>query len=212
MNLFRRVRILKIDPNEPEKEAIDIAADILKGGGLVVFPTETVYGLGANLLDKKAVKRVYKTKKRPSDKPLTIHISKVDTLSEMVGDIPPIARLLIDKFWPGPLTIILNSKDGEKIGFRMPSNKIALSLIEKSGIPVVAPSANLSGNRAPRDIKEVIENLEDKIDMVLDGGPTEVGRESTVVDTTVFPIKILREGAISKSSLKDAWRYEEESD
>lgn len=212
MNLFRRVRILKINPDEPEKEAITIAAEVLRNGGLVAFPTETVYGLGTNLLNKKAMNRVYKVKKRPKDKPLTIHISNLDMLKKMEVNISPIAQKLMGKFWPGPLTIILNSKDGKKIGFRMPSNKIALSLIKVSGVPIVAPSANISGNRAPRDIKEVLEDLNDNIDMILDGGPTIVGIESTVVDTTVFPFKVLREGAITKTQLKDAWHHGEEED
>lgn len=205
MNQFRRVRILKINSNEPETEAIDIASDVLKNGGLVAFPTETVYGLGANLLNKAAIERVYKIKNRPPDKPLTIHISNMDILKEMVSNIPPLAQGLIDRFWPGPLTIILKSKEGEKVGFRMPSGKVARSLIEKSGVPVVCPSANISGNKAPRHAEEVLEDLNDNIDMILDGGPTEIGVESTVVDTTVFPCRILREGAIPKASLKDAW-------
>lgn len=212
MSLFRRVRILKINPDEPEKEAIDIASQVLREGGLVAFPTETVYGLGANLLNKKAIERLYKIKNRPEEKPLTVHISNIDILKKMTADIPLIAGKLIDKFWPGPLTIILNSKDNKKIGFRMPSNKIALSLIEASGVPVVAPSANVSGHKAPQDIREVLEDLNDNIDMIIDGGRTELGVESTVVDTTVFPYKVLREGAITKAHLKDAWHYGEEED
>ncbi len=209
MNLFRKVRILKINPKEPEASGINIAAEVLRNGGLVVFPTETVYGLGANLMNKNAIDRVYRVKKRSRRKPLTVHISSMDLLSQMVPDVPRIARFLIDKFWPGPLTLILNSKDGRKVGFRMPFNKIALSLIKASGIPVVAPSANISGARPPRDIKEVLGDLNDHIDMILDGGPTELGIESTVVDATVFPYRVLREGAISKAQIKDAWRSEE---
>jgi len=210
MSLFRKVRILKINPYEPEEEAIAIASEILRSGGLVAFPTETVYGLGANLLNRKAIERIYRVKKRPKDKPLTIHIAKIDTLNEMVSNIPRIAQKLISKFWPGPLTVILNSKDNRKLAFRMPSSKVALSLIKKSDVPVVTPSANMSGKRPPRDTKEVLEDLGNNIDMILDGGPTEIGIESTVVDTTVFPFKVLREGAITKTQLKDAWHHEEE--
>ena len=212
MSLFRKVRILKVNPYEPEEEAINIASEILRSGGLVAFPTETVYGLGANLLNRKAIERLYRVKKRQKNKPLTIHIARMNTLNEMVPDIPRIAQKLINKFWPGPLTIILNSKDNRKLAFRMPSSKVALSLIEKSGVPIVTPSANISGKRAPRDTKEVLEDLGDSIDMILDGGPTEVGIESTVVDATVFPFKVLREGALTKTQLKDAWHHEEEKD
>ncbi len=131
MNLFRRVRILKVNPENPEEEAIAIAAEVLKDGGLVSFPTETVYGLGANLLNKKAINRVYEVKKRPRNKPLTIHIPDLNILKKMVGVIPPIAAMLIDKFWPGPLTIILKHQAEQKTCFRTPSNKEALSLIKK---------------------------------------------------------------------------------
>lgn len=208
MNLFKKVRILKIDQDVPEEGSINIAASILKKGGLVAFPTETVYGLGANMLNKKAVNRVYKIKKRPKNKPLTIHVSSMGMVIKMVSDISPIAQKLIKKFWPGPLTILLNSKNGEKLGFRMPSNNIALSLIKASNVPIVAPSANLTGKNPPCDMKEVLDNLDSNIDMIIDGGHTQVGIESTVVDATVFPCKVLREGAITKASLKDAWEYE----
>lgn len=210
MNQFRRIRILKVDPNRPEEKAIDIAAEVLRNGGLVAFPTETVYGLGANLLNEKAIKRLYEVKRRPKDKPLTIHISNIDMLKKMVSDISLIAQKLIDEFWPGPLTIILNSKGNKKIGFRMPANPIALSLIRQTGVPIVAPSANISGNKPPKNVKEVLEDLKDSIDMILDGGATRVGIESTVVDTTIFPCKMLREGAITKARLKDAWHHEKE--
>lgn len=209
MNLFRKVRILKVDPKEPEMEAIILAAEVLREGGLVAFPTETVYGLGGNLLNKVTVERVYKVKNRPKNKPLTIHISNINTVKDIVGNIPPIVQKLIDRFWPGPLTLILKAKDGENYGFRMPSNRIARSLIEASGVPVVAPSANLSGMKPPRSTKEIMQGLGDKIDMIVDGGSTEIGIESTVLDTTVFPYRVLREGAIKKTQLKDAWHYDE---
>ncbi len=204
--LFRRVRILHVNSEEPEKEAIDIAAEIIRDGGLVAFPTETVYGLGANLLNQKAIDRLYRVKRRPSDKPLTVHIADIGALEEMAEEIPAHARRLMDKFWPGPLTLILKTKDGKKTGFRMPSSKVARSLIEASGVPVVAPSANISGNRPPKDAKEVLEDLDAGIDMILDGGPTEVGTESTVVDASVYPVDILREAAISKEELEGVWQ------
>jgi len=212
LSLFRKTRVLKINAHEPEEEGIDIAAEVLRNGGLVAAPTETVYGLGANLFNKKAVERVYKVKKRPKDKPLTIHISDIGTVKEMADGISPITQKLINKFWPGPLTIILYSKDGKKVGFRMPSGKIIRSLLEKSGVPIVMPSANISGNRPPKSARDVIDDLDSDIDMILDGGTAELGIESTVIDATVFPYRMLREGAISKARIKDAWHHEEEQD
>ena len=205
MNLFKKIRILEINPVEPESAAIEIAAQIIREGGLVAFPTETVYGVGANLLNKNVIERLYRIKRRPSDKPLTVHIADMATLKDMVGDVSPAAQKLIDRFWPGPLTIILDSKDGKKIGFRMPSNKIALSLIKASEVPVVAPSANISGSTPPVNMEEVVEGLGDALDMVLDGGTTEVGQESTVVDATTVPCSIVRQGAISRSQLEEVW-------
>jgi L-threonylcarbamoyladenylate synthase len=205
-SLFKKIRILHVNSEEPEAEAISIAAGVIRDGGLVAFPTETVYGLGANLLDRNAVERLYRIKKRPSDKPLTVHIADVGVIYEMAGEIPDYARRLIKRFWPGPLTLILKTKDGRKTGFRMPSNRVALSLIKASGVPIVAPSANISGNRPPKDAREVMEDLYDAIDMILDGGPTEVGIESTVVDASVYPVNVLREAAISKEDLEGVWR------
>lgn len=198
--------MLKVDPDRPEEEIINTAARTIRDGGLVIFPTETVYGIAANLLNKEAIERLYKIKRRPAGKPFTVHISNMATLIEMVSDIPDHAKKLIDRFWPGPLTIILSSEDGKKIGFRMPANKIALSLIEASGVPVVAPSANISGKRPPRNIEEVLEDLDGGADITLDGGSCEVGVESTIVDATVFPCRILREGAITEAQLKKTWQ------
>jgi len=204
MSLFRKVRLLSIDPEAPEKEAIDIASGIIREGGLVAFPTETVYGIAANLTNKKTIERLYAIKKRPREKPLTIHISNMTMLINMAGAVPDTARRLIDAFWPGPLTIVMRTKNGKKTGFRMPANKIALSLIEASNVPMVAPSANLSGSRPPRNMEEVLEEMEDMVDMIIDGGQTEVGVESTVVDITTKPFTILREGAISKEKIEGA--------
>ncbi len=210
MSLFRKVRILEVNPIEPEKEAIDIAAEIIRNGGLVAFPTETVYGLAANLSNSKTIERLYNIKKRAANKPLTIHVADIDAVKRIVTEIPPVADKLIKKFWPGPLTIVLNSKMGRKVGFRMPSNKIARELIKASGVPLVAPSANLAGNRPPCNMQQVIENLGDDIDMIIDGGQTEVGIESTVVDASAFPIDILREKAITKEQLEAAWREDDQ--
>ena len=193
--------VIKIDPANPDKRAIASAAKIIREGGLVVFPTETVYGIAANLLDEKAVARLYRVKARPEGKPFTVHISDLKMIRDMGCAITGTAEKLIAKFWPGPLTIILKSCKGRKIGFRMPANKAALELIRASCVPVVAPSANLSGRPAPATAEEAMADLEGKVDMVIDGGRAEVGLESTVVDLTVNPLKILRAGAIKEDEL-----------
>ncbi len=191
-----KTKVLKVSPIYPEREKIDEAADLLRKGGLVAFPTETVYGLGANFQDKAAIDRVYRVKKRSKDKPLTIHIADVENLRAFVDDIPRLGFKLIRKFWPGPLTLLLRSKEGKALGFRMPSNRIAQDLINKAKVPIVAPSANLSGHPAPKTADEVLRDLDGRIDMLIDGGPTQIGTESTVVDLTTSPPKVLRKGAI----------------
>lgn len=192
---------VKIDPENPDKEIISKAADVIKKGGLVVFPTETVYGIAANLFDEGAIAKLRRVKQRPEDKHFTVHISDIGMIEDMGCDITKEARSLMSKYWPGPLTIILRSRSGDKTGFRMPANKIALGLIRSSGVPVVAPSANISGDKAPVSAAEVSKDLSEKVDMILDGGRTEIGIESTVVDMTVKPAKVLREGAIKITEL-----------
>src|SRR3989338_106182 len=193
--------VIRVNSLRPEPAKIKKAASVLKKGGLVAFPTETVYGLGANLLDKRAIKKVYEIKNRPKKKPLTIHIADTAAVKKMVGGIPPMAGRLMDRYWPGALTIILKDRRGKKIGFRMPDNKVAFLLIKKAGIPVVAPSANISGNKPPTSAKEVLRALNGKIDIVIDGGKTKIGIESTVVDMTGQRPRVLREGAISKAEI-----------
>jgi len=199
-----KTETLKIDPDSPDEKVIQFAAALLRRGGLVAFPTETVYGIGGNFLDKKAMKKLCLAKKRPKDKPFTIHISTVDSIYGMRCEISPLAERLIKDFWPGPLTLILRSKKG-KVGFRMPENTIAKMLISESGVPIAAPSANVSGGKAPVTAGEVIEKLDGKIDLVLDGGKTKFERESTIVDTTTSPYKIVRKGAISESDIAGTW-------
>ncbi len=201
MHSLKNTAVLKVNPDAPARELIDYSAKVIRGGGLVVFPTETVYGVAANFLKKAAIDKLYKIKKRPRGKPLTIHIASLDTIKVLGCKISKEAKALIYKFWPGPLTIILKSRNKKKIGFRMPDNKIALDLIKASGVPVVAPSANISGKNPPRSAKAVSKELDGKIDVLLDGGRTKVGIESTVVDLTAKPFKILREGAIKRSTI-----------
>lgn len=193
---MKKTLVLKIDPNSPDRKKILLCAAALRRGRLVAFPTETVYGLGANLLNKKAIERLYKVKKRPKTKPFTVHISDLEMIKKLGCTITKKAKALIERHWPGPLTIILKSKNGRKIGFRMPDNKTALKLIELSGVPIAAPSANISGAPAPKDAREVLKGLDGRIDILLDGGRAKVGVESTVVDLTMEPARVLREGAI----------------
>lgn len=196
-----KMQVLKVDPDMPDKKVILEAARIIKSGGLVAFPTETVYGIAASFEDKKAIEALYRVKKRPSNKPFTVHISDIGMIGAMDCEITADAKKLIDRFWPGPLTIIIKSRAGHKTGFRMPANRVALELIAVSGVPIVAPSANLSGNKPPTSAAEVQRELEGRIDAVIDGGQTEVGIESTVVDLTVSPPKVLREGAITAEDI-----------
>lgn len=193
--------VLKVDALSPDERLISQAAQAIREGGLVAFPTETVYGIAANRLDEKAIESLRAVKNRPEDKPFTVHVSDLFMIEKLGCVVTKDAKVLIDKFWPGPLTIILRSDSGEKIGFRMPANKTALALIAEAKVPVVAPSANVSGNAAPSTAEEVLKELDGKIDILLDAGPTEVGVESTVVDATVTPMKILRKGAVTKEEL-----------
>ncbi|MGO5075639.1 L-threonylcarbamoyladenylate synthase [Clostridium sporogenes] len=207
-----KTKVVRLDENNIDEHVISKAGNILRQGGLVVFPTETVYGLGANALDKDAVKKIFKAKGRPQDNPLIVHISKVKDIEKLVKKIPPIAQKLMDKFWPGPMTIILKKKDIipnetsaglDSIGIRMPSNKIAMELISIAGVPIAAPSANLSGKPSPTDLETCIEDLDGRVNAILGGDNSEVGVESTVIDCTIDPPCILRPGGITLEMLKE---------
>ncbi|MCL2375807.1 MAG: L-threonylcarbamoyladenylate synthase [Defluviitaleaceae bacterium] len=185
------------------------AADIIKNGGLVALPTETVYGLGANALDEAACAKVYAVKGRPSDNPLIMHISDVAMLDSIAKNVPPMAEKLIQTFWPGPLTVILQRKNVPRgtfldtVAVRMPKNPIALRLIDLAKTPIAAPSANLSGRPSPTTAGHVLRDLSGKIDMILDGGPCEVGLESTVIDCSGdgAPV-ILRPGSVTREMIE----------
>ena len=203
-----KVSIIK-DLKEDE-EKIREAAEIIKNGGIVAFPTETVYGLGADALNEKAVRRIFEAKGRPQDNPLIIHVASKN-IEKYVQDVPEIAKKLMNKFCPGPLTVILKKKDIipdvtsanlDSIGIRMPSNEIALKLIELSGTTIAAPSANISGRPSPTDYERCIEDLDGKVDYILGGDKSNVGVESTIVDCTVYPPMILRPGGITLEMLK----------
>ena len=194
--------------------ALKDAAEILRRGGLVAFPTETVYGLGADAMNADACRRIYTAKGRPGDNPLIIHISDMEMLSLAVADKDEVERAkpLIDAFWPGPLTLIFK-KSGlineavnggqATVAVRMPGNAIALALIEEAGIPIAAPSANLSGRPSPTTAAHVQEDLDGRIDMILDGGPADVGLESTIVDMSTPTPTLLRPGYITLEMLEE---------
>ncbi len=191
--------------------AIKHAADLIKKGEVVAFPTETVYGLGADALNPQAVKKIFEVKGRPADNPIIVHISDIEQLHELTAEIPPIARKLAEKFWPGPLTLLFKKKTNispivtgglETIAIRMPRNKIALSLIDYSGTPIAAPSANLSGRPSPTTAHHVISDFNGKIPLILDGGPTPIGVESTVVNILTEPPIILRPGGVTAEQLR----------
>ena len=201
-----KTEIVKVDKQKPDKSALKKAAKVIRKGGLVAFPTETVYGLGADHMNKKAIQRLYSVKKRPKDKPFTVHISKFDELDKLLCEITFYSKHLIESLWPGPLTLVFKTSSGEKIGVRMPRNKVALEFISVCETSIVAPSANISGNRPPRKAEDVMEDLDGKIDLLLDGGETEVGIESTVIDVSMFPYRLLRRGAIAASRIADIGR------
>jgi L-threonylcarbamoyladenylate synthase len=202
---------LKVNPKRPEVEKIRAAARILQRGGLVAFPTETVYGLGANALSAKAVKKIFRTKGRPADNPLIVHLASKTEIFKYAAYVPKIAETLIRRFWPGPLTIILKKKDIfpkdissglSTVALRLPKNKIAQALIREAGFPLAAPSANTSGRPSPTHAKHVMADLKNRIECVLDGGETHVGLESTVIDLSERTPVILRPGKITLERLK----------
>lgn len=203
--------ISHIDNNNFD-EVITKASAILKRGGLVAFPTETVYGLGGDGLDEEAAHRIYSAKGRPSDNPLIIHIADTGALKDLARDIPESAYRLAEAFWPGPLTMILR-KSGivpykttgglETVAVRMPSHPVAHELIARSGIYIAAPSANLSGRPSPTRGEHVAEDMAGRIDMIIDGGAIEIGIESTIVDLTAPVPMILRPGYITAEMIKE---------
>ena len=199
-----KTKVIKLNPNFPEESLIDEAAKVLKNGGLVVFPTETVYGIAANVSNKDTVDRLYEIKKRPRDKPFSVHIADFDSLKQLGIVFSKDAERVAKRFWPGPLTLVAFNDKKEKIGLRMPDNRIAFLLIKKAGVSVIAPSANLSGSKAPVSVEEAISEMDGYVDIILDGGRARIGMESTVMDVTEKPFKILRHGAIpAKEALID---------
>ena len=202
---------IKIDIQNPEPEIILRAANLIKAGEIVAFPTETVYGLGADALNSDAVKKIFIAKGRPQDNPLILHVSDLNQVSELVFTNDT-AKALMQKFWPGALTLVMNAKEVVPLqtrgnlstaAVRMPDNKIALSLISSAGVPIAAPSANLSGKPSPTDAQSVFDDMNGKINLILDGGATNYGIESTVIDITDEKnILLLRPGSIARENIE----------
>ena len=207
--------IVKIDEQNIDEEALralDRAGEIIRKGGLVAFPTETVYGLGGDALSADSSQKIYAAKGRPSDNPLIVHIADMDSLSCIVQAIPDEALKLAKAFWPGPLTMIMNKNDKvphettgglDTVAIRMPNNRIALELIKRSGGYIAAPSANTSGRPSPTVARYCIEDLSGKIEMIIDGGQVGIGLESTIVDLTSATPMILRPGYITREMLTE---------
>lgn len=200
--------------NKINEEEIKEAAEEIKNGNLVLFPTETVYGIGANALNAEAVKKIFIAKNRAPDNPLIVHVSSIAMVEKIVQEITPLEKNLMEKFWPGPLTIIFNRKSEkiipnivtanlDTVGIRMPSNKIAKKLIQEAGVPIAAPSANISGKPSGTKVEDIIEELDGKVQYILDGGVTDIGLESTVIKIDNGVIDILRPGKVTKEELQE---------
>lgn len=205
-------KIIMLDEGNLDQSSIEEAGKIMREGGLVAFPTETVYGLGANALDENAVKKIFEAKGRPQDNPLIVHIADIQEIEPLVKEVPDIARQFMNRFWPGPMTVILpksevipavTSASLSCVGIRMPSNIIARELIRASKVPVAAPSANISGRPSPTDVQRCIEDLSGRVDYILGGEICDIGLESTVIDCTVQPTCVLRPGGITLEMLRE---------
>ena len=205
-------KILQVNPEQFGDEELQEACQVLRNDGLVAFPTETVYGLGGNALHKEAANHIYAAKGRPSDNPLIVHISEVKSLYELAADVPEAAKKLSEAFWPGPLTMIFQKTDLVPMGttgglntvaVRMPDHPVALALIRAAGGYIAAPSANTSGRPSPTCAAHVQEDLDGRIEMILDGGPVGIGLESTIVDLSEGVPTILRPGYINQQMLEE---------
>lgn len=202
---------MRVDPLRPSGEAIEEAAEVLRGGGLVAFPTETVYGLGADAFNPEAVYRVYRAKRRPLDNPLIVHVSSPEMLHRVAADVPDWVASALSVAWPGPLTVVLRRNPSlpaavsgglETVAVRCPAHPVALKLIEALGGPVAAPSANIAGRPSPTRAEHVLEDLGDEVDVVVDAGETFFGIESTVVDVLSPRPRILRPGPVGPEELE----------
>lgn len=205
-----RTQLYNLNTSAPDPQIIAAAAKVIQSGGLVAFPTETVYGLGANGLDGVAVAKIYQAKGRPSDNPLILHVAETQMVGGLSQEISEQARLLMDKFWPGPLTLVLPKTNGippevtgglDTVAVRMPDHPVALALIKAAGVAIAAPSANKSGRPSPTTAAHVETDLQGRIDVILDGGPAGLGVESTVLDLSGSMPTILRPGGVTYEQL-----------
>ncbi|MCM8780553.1 MAG: L-threonylcarbamoyladenylate synthase [Candidatus Omnitrophica bacterium] len=197
-------KIVKLDRRNPDENSLKEAAEIIKNGGLVIIPTETVYGIAANMLNTDAIERLFQIKSRPKHKPFTLHIYKKESVEEFAQDIPVSGYKLMDRFWPGPLTLIFKSKKGPaNIGIRLPDDEIAFKVIARAQVPVVCPSANISGKPPPKNFSEAIADFNGLVDFAIDAGQTRLGKESTLVDLTKASVQILRESAIERKDIEE---------
>jgi L-threonylcarbamoyladenylate synthase len=203
--------VLTVTPEAPDPAPIGRAAETLRGGGLVAFPTETVYGLGANALDAAAVARIFEAKGRPSTNPVIAHVPDAEAARSLVSDWPEVAERLAARFWPGPLTLVLPKSPrvpdivtagGPTVAVRVPAHPVARALLEFCGLPIAAPSANRSTQVSPTRAAHVLRGLEGRIDLLLDGGPAAGGIESTVLDVTVTPPRLLRPGIVTARAIE----------
>lgn len=199
-----------IELKEKDFTKLEEPAQIIKNGGIVVFPTETVYGIGANALNAEAVKKIYEIKKRPLSKPITLLVNSIDMIERVAKDITPFEYAIIKKFFPGPLTIILQKKDvipdivtsgGSTVGIRMPANEIALELINRAGVPLATPSANISDKPSKTNIKDVMSDFPEGVDCFIDGGKSKIGVASTIVQVIDGVPHILRQGTITEEQI-----------
>jgi L-threonylcarbamoyladenylate synthase len=206
-----QTEVLAIDPNAPDPAAIARAAAVLRAGGLVAFPTETVYGLGANALDAAAVDRIFAAKGRPAHNPLIVHVADEAAARAVAGEWPATASRLAARFWPGPLTLVVPkaaavpavvTAGGPTVAVRVSAHPVALALLRAAGVPVAAPSANRSAQLSPTRAEHVLRGLAGRIDLILDGGPTAGGIESTVLDVTTTPPRLLRPGLVEAAALE----------
>ncbi len=205
-------RVLIVDPLAPDPAAIAEAAGVLRAGGLVVFPTETVYGLGADALNAGAVEGIFRAKDRPPTDPLIVHVSSVVDVGRVAREVPEVARTLAACFWPGPLTLILPKRPEvpsgvtaglDTVGVRVPAHPVATALLEAAGVPVAAPSANRFSRPSPTRAAHVLADLDGRVDLVLDAGSTDVGIESTVLDLTAVPPLVRRPGGVTLEALRE---------
>ncbi len=197
-----KTRVLKVDPIDPNMVYVKEAAESLVKGGLVIVPTETVYGIAANAMDKQAQERLYNIKQRPKDKPFAVIIEDKMRVEEFSSFIPIFAYKAIDKFWPGPLTIVLKHKSKGTIGLRMPDHPVALKIAALARVPLACPSANISGKPAPPNLRQALSDLDGLVEIAVDSGDCALGVESGVVDMTADSPRILREGAIKKEDIE----------